>query len=33
MGKTLSSDVRLALRDIYYHERTGRGKEAFALLE
>lgn len=33
MGKTLSSEVRQALEDIYYNERTGRGKEAFALLE
>ena len=33
MGKELSSEVRQALQDIYYNERTGRGKEAFALLE
>lgn len=33
MGKQLSEEVQQALRDIYYHERTGRGKEAFALLE
>ncbi len=33
MGKTLSNEVKQALEDIYYHERTGRGKEAFALLE
>ena len=29
----LSSEVKQALQDIYYNERTGRGKEAFALLE
>ena len=28
----LSSEVKQALQDIYYNERTGRGKEAFALL-
>ena len=28
MAKELSSEVRQALEDIYYHERTGRGKEA-----
>ncbi|MDE7211943.1 MAG: hypothetical protein K2O03_10965 [Lachnospiraceae bacterium] len=33
MGKTLSNEVKQALQDIYYNERTGRGKEAFALLE
>lgn len=33
MGKELSSEVKQALQDIYYNERTGRGKEAFALLE
>lgn len=33
MGGQLSEEVQQALRDIYYHERTGRGKEAFALLE
>ena len=33
MGKTLSSEVRQALQDIYYNERAGRGKEAFAILE
>ncbi len=33
MGKELSSEVKQALEDIYYHERTGRGKQAFALLE
>lgn len=33
MSKTLSKEVLSALEDIYYHERTGRGKEAFALLE
>lgn len=33
MGKTLSNDVKQALQDIYYNERTGRGKEALALLE
>lgn len=33
MAKELSSEVRQALEDIYYNVRTGRGKEAFALLE
>ncbi len=33
MAHSLSSEVRQALQDIYYNERTGRGKEAFALLE
>lgn len=33
MGRTLSNEVKQALQDIYYNERTGRGKEAFALLE
>lgn len=33
MGKALSSEVRQALQDIYYNERTGHGKQAFALLE
>ena len=33
MSKGLSSEVKQALQDIYYNERTGRGKEAFALLE
>lgn len=33
MGKTLSNEVKQALKDIYYNERTGRGKEALALLK
>lgn len=33
MNGTLSTEVKQALRDIYYNVRTGRGKEAFALLE
>ena len=33
MSKGLSSEVKQALQDIYYNERTGRGQEAFALLE
>ena len=33
MAKGLSSEVKQALRDIYYQERTGRGKAAFSLLE
>lgn len=33
MAKELSSEVKQALEDIYYNVRTGRGKEAFALLE
>ncbi len=33
MAKELSSEVKQALRDIYYQERTGRGKAAFSLLE
>ena len=28
MGKMLSAEVKQALQDIYYNERTGRGKEA-----
>lgn len=33
MAKHLSDEVKQALQDIYYNERTGRGHEAFALLE
>lgn len=33
MAAVLSKEVRQALQDIYYNERTGRGREAFALLE
>lgn len=33
MAKTLSEEVKRALRDIYYNVRTGRGKKAFDLLE
>lgn len=33
MSKPLSSEVKQALQDIYYHERSGRGKEALSLLE
>ncbi|MCI8799842.1 MAG: sel1 repeat family protein [Lachnospiraceae bacterium] len=33
MSRQLSSEVKQALQDIYYNERTGRGREAFALLE
>ena len=33
MAAVLSSEVKQALQDIYYNVRTGRGKEAFALLE
>ncbi|MDE7326327.1 MAG: hypothetical protein K2N63_08640 [Lachnospiraceae bacterium] len=33
MGKTLSNEVKQALKDIYYNERAGRGKEALALLQ
>lgn len=33
MSRPLSNEVKQALQDIYYNERTGRGKEAFALLE
>ena len=33
MGKTLSNEVKQALKDIYYQEWTGKGKEAFAMLE
>lgn len=33
MAAGLSSEVKQALQDIYYDVRTGRGKEAFALLE
>ena len=33
MGRELSSEVKQALQDIYYQERNGRGKAAFALLE
>ena len=33
MAAVLSSEVKQALQDIYYNVRTGRGREAFALLE
>ena len=33
MSVALSNEVKQALQDIYYNERTGRGKEALALLE
>ena len=33
MAAVLSKEVKQALQDIYYNVRTGRGKEAFALLE
>lgn len=33
MNYGLSGEVRQALQDIYYNERTGRGSEAFALLQ
>nr|WP_326127152.1 hypothetical protein [uncultured Oscillibacter sp.] len=33
MAAVLSNEVKQALQDIYYNERTGRGKDAFALLE
>lgn len=33
MAAVLSDEVKQALQDIYYNVRTGRGKEAFALLE
>ncbi len=33
MAAVLSSEVKQALEDIYYNVRTGRGKEALALLE
>lgn len=33
MAKGLSEEVQQALKDLYYDVRTGRGKEAFALLE
>nr|WP_325179906.1 hypothetical protein [uncultured Oscillibacter sp.] len=33
MAAVLSNEVKQALQDIYYDVRTGRGKEAFALLE
>ncbi|MCM1236387.1 MAG: hypothetical protein NC489_40420, partial [Ruminococcus flavefaciens] len=33
MNGTLSAEVKQALKDIYYNVRTGRGREAFALLE
>ncbi len=33
MGKVLSNEVKQALKDIYYQEWTGKGKEAFAMLE
>ncbi len=33
MAAVLSKEVKQALEDIYYNVRTGRGKEAFALLE
>ena len=32
MAAVLSAEVRQALQDIYYDERTGRGQAAFALL-
>lgn len=32
MAAVLSDEVKQALKDIYYNETTGRGKEAFALL-
>ena len=32
MAAVLSDEVKQALQDIYYNVRTGRGKEAFALL-
>lgn len=33
MAAVLSNEVKQALQDIYYNVRTGRGREAFALLE
>ncbi len=33
MAAVLSDEVKQALKDIYYNETTGRGKEAFSLLE
>ncbi len=33
MAAVLSDEVKQALQDIYYNVRTGKGKEAFALLE
>ena len=33
MEKHLSEEVKQALQDIYYNVRTGRGKEAFDMLE
>lgn len=33
MAAVLSNEVKQALQDIYYNERTGRGRDAFALLE
>ena len=33
MGRFFSDAVEKALRDIYYQERLGRGKEGFQLLE
>ena len=33
MAASLSNEVKQALEDIYYNERTGRGREALALLE
>ena len=33
MAKVLSNEVKQALQDIYYNVRTGRGREAFTLLE
>lgn len=33
MSRVLSGEVKQALQDIYYNERAGKGKEAFALLE
>lgn len=33
MAAVLSNEVKQALQDIYYNERTGRGKEAFNLLK
>ncbi len=33
MERALSAEVKQALQDIYYNERTGKGQEAFALLE
>ena len=33
MSRVLSNEVKQALKDIYYNEWTGKGKEAFAMLE